>query len=158
MMTEFKTRFAVLKAKPRQWFMDGKITFGQAYQFSTKPHRFRKIQLHVLAARHIEHHSELLAIIQHIDYPTRSVDDLMNEFARFPRAIQRAIADGQMTLVQARYARERSFGRKEIAGLTSRNVMDRITSPIKRPVHKAPRDLIPLRRPSSPRHLAMRVR
>ena len=151
MMTEFKLRFGQLTKKARVMFMEGNITFGQAHQFSTARHRFRKVQLNDLTRRHIDHHTEILNSLPFITYSIQSVDDLMHEISRLPRAIQHAIMSGQLTLVQARYARERSLGRKDIAALTSRNATDLITAPVTRPVRKAPRDLVPLRRPSSPR-------
>ena len=148
-MAEFQIRFAQLTKKAKHLFMEGKLTLGQAHQFSTMRHRFRKMQLEDLTRRHASHHEELLVAFPHLNYRLDSIEELMRELSQHSRAVLRAITCGQLTLLQARYARERSFGRKHLAEFMALNAMDRITTPLARPAHKAPRDRIPLRRPAS---------
>lgn len=149
MLDVFEARFNQLTPKARRMFMEGKITLGQAYKFSTQRREFGKRKLEDLADRHLTHHTELLGHLPYINYPLHSLEDLLNELARHPRAIARAIARGELTLVQARFARERSLGGKRLTDLMAHNAEDRITAPITRPVHKAPRDRITLRRPAA---------
>ncbi len=122
MLMKFYEGFHALRPKGKKLFLAGHVTFSEAQQFSafSKPEKKRaKTQLHQM---HLRRHSPILREHENIGEPVESIYAFGEELDAMPVHISHQVLEGSMTLIQARFAKQRQFGKKPVMELCRANV------------------------------------
>ncbi len=146
---QFRESFCGLKGKAKKFFLDGKITFLEASEFSMLPRSEHTRIKTKLMRQHLKRHDQMIRVHTGIDLPAETIDGLLSELETMPAHISRSVMAGKITIIQARHAARLKLGGKPVKKICFGNMppkfLDRPRVPssessVRAPVRVRPRN------------------